>query len=366
MTRRLAASHLRPAWPALAGYLATRALILAGAWLWATHRHLRLADRLSNYDGIWYARIAAHGYDHGHGQSDLAFFPAWPALIRATGWTTTLGYRYAGILVAAVAGLAAAWGLYALGAHLYGQRAGVMLVLVWGLVPWSVVESMAYPEALFTALAAWALWALLTRRWLTAALLTLAAGLTRPTAWTLIAVVGVAAIVAIVRREDGWRPYVTLLVAPAGWVGYLAWVAGRTGRLDGWLRIQRAWGTRFDGGRDTLRSTIKIAIEGSDVRVLGVMLVLIATLTLMALSILDRQPWPLLAYSALTLVTTLGAAGYYQSKARFLLPAVALLLPVARGLARSGTARAVVVLSALALVAVWWGGYLLLVSPVSP
>lgn len=360
-------THLPAAWPALLGYAITHTAILASVWIWARDRHTSLLDRLSNYDGIWYAKIAAHGYDHAqHALSNMAFFPLYPWLMRITGSLVPVGYRNAGIIVAAAASLAAAWGLYAIGDHLYGPRVGILAALVWGLQPWAVVESMAYTECLFTALAAWALWALLRGRWLTAAALTMAAGLTRPTAWALIAVICVAAIVAVLQRRDGWRPWATMVIAPAGWVGYLAWVAARTGRIDGWLQIQARWGTSFDGGRDTIRTTVAVMGRSTSVRFLAVTLVLLAALSLFALSILDHQPWPLLAYIALTLATTLGAAGYYHSKARFLLPAFALLLPVARALARIGWARVAAVLAPAVIVAAWWGGYLLMISPVSP
>ena len=67
--------------------------------------------------------------------------------------------------VAVVASLAAAWGLYAVGDHLHDRRTGVLLAVVWGLLPHAIVESMAYTEAIFTALVAWSLLAMLRERW---------------------------------------------------------------------------------------------------------------------------------------------------------------------------------------------------------
>ena len=65
------------------------------------------------------------------------------------------------------------------------------------------------------------------------------------------------------------------------------------------------------------------------------------------ITIIDRQPWQLLMFSALMLVMSLGGENYYNAKARFLLPAFALLLPIAVALARAGWARAVTVLAPL-------------------
>jgi hypothetical protein len=98
------------------------------------------------------------------------------------------------------------------------------------------------------------------------------------------------------------------------------------------------------------------------------MITVVALLAIMffVLSLLDRQPWQLLLYSGLLLVTTLGSAGYYHSKARFLLPAFPLLLPAAVGLARAGRARAVTVLATLTVISAYFGGHLLLIWTKSP
>ncbi|MEV7095622.1 hypothetical protein AB0M80_22520 [Amycolatopsis sp. NPDC051045] len=60
---------------------------------------------------------------------------------------------------------------------------------------------MPYSEALFRALAAWALVGVLERNWIMA-------GLVRPTAAALVLAVGLAALVAVIQRRDGWRLWV--------------------------------------------------------------------------------------------------------------------------------------------------------------
>src|SRR5690349_1222841 len=105
----------------------------------------------------------------------------------------------AGLIVTAAAGLAAAWGLTTLGLKPTGDpRISLLLTAVWAVAPGSVVLTMMYAEALFCALAVWALVALVSRRWLTAGLLTLAAGTVRSTAVALIAAVTVAAAIAVI------------------------------------------------------------------------------------------------------------------------------------------------------------------------
>jgi hypothetical protein len=355
--------------PALAGYLLVRLIGVAVLWIWAEAADKRVLDLLGTmYDSAWYLQIIEHGYDHAESlQSNLAFFPLYPMLARGLAAVTPLGPVGAALVVAWLASLVAAWGLYALGTHLHSRRTGIVLAVLWGVVPHAVIESMAYTESLFTALAVWGLYAVLTQRWLTAGSLCLLAGLSRPTATALIAVVCLAALVAVVRRPSAWRPWVAMLIAPAGWLGYLIWVGLRVGRLDGWFYIEdEGWNTGFDGGGYTLDFATDILMKESDFDFYVVTLILLLAVALFVHSILQRQPWQLLLYSAVLLITTLGGYEMYNAKARFLLVAFPLLLPVALGLSRTRTAGAVVTVSTLALISAYFGGYLLLVWRLSP
>lgn len=357
------------AWPALVGYAAVRAIGLVTLAVWGDARDASFARLIGiRADAGWYLGIAEHGYDHAEKmQSNMAFFPLYPLLVRYVEPLSPFGLRGTAIVLAWAASLAAAWGLFAVGNHLHGRRTGVLLAVVWGLVPHAIVESMAYTESLFTAFAAWSLYALLTGRWLTAGTLCLLAGATRPTANALIPVVMLAALIAVFRRQGLWRPLLGLLLAPLGWAGYIGWVGWRTGRVDGWLRIQsEGWRSTFDGGVGTLRNIGETLDNPSTLQWYLIVAVLVTSLVLFALCVVDRQPWQLLTYSALLLLTTIGADGYFNSKARFLLPAFALLVPVARALAAATTARLVIILVGMTAFSAYFGGYLLLVWEYSP
>jgi hypothetical protein len=331
---------------------------------------------LGRWDGRWYIGIAQHGYDttlshRADGSlvnTNVVFFPAYPYLIDSVAFVTGLSTLWAGIVTSWVAGIAAAWGIFAVGNLVYGRRAGVALAVLWGVQTHAVVESMVYSEGLFTALCAWSLYAVLRRRWLTAGALCLLAGTTRAAAVVLVAVVIVAAVVAIARRRDGWRPWVAAALAPLGLVGYLAWVAHALGRLDGWSYMQRVgWHLRFDGGSATVHTFVnRVLLEATWLELYEVTAILLASLLLVILLVFLRPPWPLLAYAAGLLVLTIGGAGYYHSKSRFLLPAFPLLLPIAVALGRARPRVPAVVLPALALASAWYGGYLLLLWTASP
>jgi hypothetical protein len=355
----------RAAWPALAGYTLARSLGLVTLLVWARADDRSFFRLLSRSDGEWYISVVEHGYDHAERlQSNLTFFPLFPALTWCADPLVPGGPRVAAVVVAWLASLAAAWGLFALGNHLGGRRVGIFSAVAWGVLPHAIVESMAYTEGLFTALTAWSLVALLRGRWVTSGFLCLLAGLTRPTV-ALIPVVILAAAIAIARRRDGWRPWAALILAPAGWLGYLAWVAHRTDRVDGWFYLNsRGWGTSLDDVY-TVRTAAGTIIHDKPLDFRVVTLVLASALVLFTLSVRDRQPWPLLVFSALLLATAF-SVDHYNAKARLLLPACGLLLPFANALARMTRVQSYIVLGTLAGVASAFGGYLLLIWSYSP
>jgi hypothetical protein len=362
---------IRYAWPALAAYIAVRAVGLGMFLIWIRTIPDDFAARLARGDAGYYFAIATQGYDSGtvgvDERSTLAFFPLYPQLIAAAEHVLPYDIRVTSLVVAWAASLAAAWGIFAVGAHVAGRRAGIMLAALWGVVPHAIVANLPYTEGLFTAFAAWTLWAVLKNRWLTAGVLCVLAGLTRPTASALVPVVCLAALVAIFKRRNTWRPYVALALAPAGWVGYLWWVGERTGRIDGWFHIQSAqWKMTFDGGVTTVRDFSQVLARESAFELMLVALTLVVAVGLFVLSIIDRQPWQLLLFSALMLFTAIGAAGYFNARARFLLPAFALLLPPATALAKGRTSRAYVVLGTLAVISAYIGCYLVLIWKYSP
>ncbi|WP_231956848.1 MULTISPECIES: hypothetical protein [unclassified Actinoplanes] len=367
---------LFPAWPAVALYLVLRAVSLIFTWHFVAEKHRDPWALLGAYDAAWYAGIARHGYDtaipvHADGTlapTNLAFFPLFPALARLADPLVPGGADRAGIAVAWLAGLVAAGCLYAVGARLHDRATGILLAGLWAVLPHAVVESMGYTETLFTALAAAAVHALTRGRWLTAAALCALAGLTRPTAAALIAVVGAAALVAIVRRRDGWRPWAAAALAPIGLLGYAGWVGWRLGRADGYVHVQKdAWRMSYDLGGYTVRAARGLLTGESTPAYFVVTLLLIAALTLLAVLATDPvAPWQLKIYSAAIVALAFFGHGYYHSKARLLLPAFPLLLPVAATLARARRTTVVAVLAAMTLISAAYGVYLCTVWTWSP
>jgi len=364
----------RRAAPALAGYAAVRATGLVALALWSAARgtspHTLLTAR---WDSLWYTRVAELGYGYevrlpnGDVHSNLAFFPLLPWMERAGAALTPLSYADAGLLVAALASLAAAWGIFAVAERVYDRRVGVCAVLLWAALPVGIVQSMAYSESLFTALAAWSLYAVLTGRWVTAGVLASLAGLTRPVGAAVVAAVWVAALTSYAQgrrtHPAGGAPLlrraVGLLLAPLGAAGYVLWVGHHTGKGPlGYLDVQAGWRNGFDGGYAFARfiagkfTSFPSALAGAGLLV-GVALIV----WLYWVCVRQRQPLPLLVYAGVVTALALCASSYFGSKPRLLLPAFPLLLPLARALARVHPSRSWAVLGGVATASALYGAF---------
>lgn len=363
---------LRRAAPALGAYLAVRLIGLLVLSLWA-HRqgHGVWPILATQWDADWYLGIADHGYARELGTAydanNLAFFPLYPVLVKAVAAVTPGTRATTGLCLAVVASLGAAWGVFAVGDRLHGRRTGILLTTLWAALPVGLVQWMGYTESLFTAFAAWALYALLTDRPLTAAWLAVLAGLTRPTGIAVAAAVTVTCLLAL-RRGFSARTLTAALLAPLGWCGYVGWVGLRLGRWDGYFAVQRLWHNELDGGRETLRRFRELLAYDStpELFLILVTVTLLASAALFTLSLRDRQPLPLLVFTGVLLAIVLGSGGVYFPRARFLLPAFPLLLPLALRLARASRHHRTLALTAAVLGSAYWGGYMVLVWPSAP
>jgi hypothetical protein len=327
----------------------------------------------ARWDALWYTRVADLGYGYevrlpnGDVHSNLAFFPLLPWLERLMHAVSPLSYADGGLAVSLLASLAAAWGIFAVTDHVYGRRVGVCAVLLWAVLPVGIVQSMAYSESLFTALAAWSLYAVLTGRWPTAGVLALFAGLTRPVGLAVVAAVWVAAITSFVRdRSTAPAPgarvrprALGMALAPLGAAGYVLWVGHRTGKGPlGYLDVQAGWRNGFDGGAAFARfvgdkfTSFPSALAGAGL-IVGVGLVL----WLYVVGVRQGQPLPLLVYTGVVTALALCASSYFGSKPRLLMPAFPLLLPLALALARLRTSRSAWVVGGVALASAVYGAF---------
>ncbi|HEY2763392.1 MAG TPA: hypothetical protein VGJ13_05180 [Pseudonocardiaceae bacterium] len=355
-------------------YVLTQALVVAVAAAMAAVQGHTL--NLHAWDGDWYLQIARHGYAAPAGLADahgpaswwapMAFFPAYPLLVRAVAPLVGWHWVVAGVAVSLAAGMVAACGVAALARRVTGsRRAELLAVVLVAAAPMSIVLAMTYPAGLVIAGTVWALVGVLQRRWVLAALGAVLAGASAPVGLPAAVVVMIGALVAI-RDGQGprWWPVVALFAAPTGAYGYLLWVARQVGSVWGWSQIQRqGWDTGWDGGVSTARFLLG-SLTGREVFPLVTAAVVVAAVGLLAWA-WRRLPWPVWLHAALLLALVLGSGGMVWDKARDLLPAAALLIPVAVVLASKPGRAGVLPVVVLVAFGVWFSGYGLTVWPYS-
>lgn len=367
-------------------FAALRLLSLALTWFLLRHgsfaaRHWSLKNWMTSWDGRFYLQVASLGYRHSASfplpfGTNYDFFPGYPAAIAMLDWLPKVSAAVAGISITMAAGLVTAWGLTRLGMRLTGNgRISLVMVALWACAPGAEVLSMTYPEALYCALAVWALLALLERRWLTVGLLTAVTGTVSHDAVELICAVWIAAGVEVIRlaRADGrlanwWRPVAAMVAAPVGLVAFLGAVALWTGRLDGWFWIQSAvWHQHFDWGRSSLRMFEHVVVGRSGLGVALIVATVIVPLIMAAWALTEPVPAFLKVYTALAVVLTFGMNdAVYSDKPRLMLPIVLLALPLARLFATLRLHVLVPLLGLLAVASTWGAMYLTVIAKMAP
>ena len=253
-----------PGWRPLATPLLAWALsrLISGVAI-AVANHLRgqghrVIDALHLWDGNWYI-AAAEGYAlpdttvPDMTQTDIAFFPLFPVLVKATQAVTGLTMLGAGVLVTAVTGALAIVAIWLLVDRISGREVADRSALLLAFFPGSIALTLVYSEGVMLMAAAGCLLALLQRRWVLAGVLGALASAARPNGIALALACAVAALLAIRERRE-WQALAAPAIAPLGMLGYLWWLWAWTGSADVWFRVQReGWGERVDWGASTLR-----------------------------------------------------------------------------------------------------------------
>jgi hypothetical protein len=353
-------------------FLAVRGLGLLIFW-WFTSAN-KATFSLIHWDAGWYLAIAQHGYrDVPTSMLDLygnhtpttpmVFFPGYPQLVRWTAGPLGHNYAAAGVLVSTVAGVIAAYGVARLARRWTdSNRTTIAMVVLFAAAPMSIVYSMAYPEALLCACTAWALVGLAERRWGLAGIATAAAGYVSPMAAPLIVAVFAVALIDWRRGRAGWHTLAGVVMAPAGMLGYLLWVAAVTGRLNGYFLVQKqGWGSGFDFGWATVQWFVHTWSGDRSAFTILTTFIVLAAIVLLAVGWRHRMPWQLWLFSLLTVAFVIGSSGIQWDKARLLLVAFPLLLPIAITVARQRTSTMTLLLLGFTFTGLWFGAYALTV-----
>ncbi len=221
-----------------------------------------LANLALRWDAGWYIAIARNGYYYNRNRSDrqfnIAFFPAYPLLIRAVRpifGRRDASYLTAGVFISHVAFFGALVLLYALARSDLGDddsaRGAVVLLACY---PFSVFHATAYTESLFLLAVLGAIVALRRHQWRYAIVAGLLAGLTRPNGFLLAATLATMAASTPMRQQlrDGKTRLAALAVIAAPVVGmalFSIYVGIETGNPFQWSAQHAAWGRSLEAAR---------------------------------------------------------------------------------------------------------------------
>jgi mannosyltransferase PIG-V len=212
----------------------------------------------ARWDTGWYLAIATGGYRWSPevtGQQNVAFFPAYPLLMRMAGRVLRDETLWAGVVISLAAFFAALVYFYRLAREWLDAPAAAVATALLATYPFALFYSAAYTESLFLLAAVAAIYHLRRDELVAAGVWGVLAGLTRPNGCLLA--IPLALVVVERRRAAGhsvWaidRQLVRQLAAAAMPVAGLAIFSAFLFRLTGnpleWARSHAAWGRTFRG-----------------------------------------------------------------------------------------------------------------------
>jgi hypothetical protein len=283
--------------------------------------------------------IAARGYVAvPHHQSDTAFFPLLPLLLRA-GRSVGIPFDATGFVVANTFLLVAMVALYELNRLWTDDRTALRAAAFVALFPTGYVFSMVYPESI--VLAAFAVAAIFAtkRRWNAATVAAVVAALARPEAIFLVIPLGAAALRSwrSARNVERCSAVTAALAAPAAIAGLCVYDWRLFHDPVAFASAEREWGriTSRDGAWRAIDELIH-SIGTTNVWLFRDAAFCILTIVLLGVALRAGVPRSWVVAGALIVLTPL-TTGSFTSDARFGL----LAIPVYSGLAVVARRRAV-------------------------
>ena len=194
------------------------------------------------WDAGWYLAIAADGYTYfPQYASRVAFFPAFPLLIRGVNAVLPGSDVMAALLIVHVALIAAVIYIYKLITIDFGETVAWRSVAFMLVYPGAFFFSAIYAESLLLLGFAGALYYARRGNWLAAGLFGAFAGATKLLGLVLIVPL---VIELIAQGKLSWRrplPALAVALTPLGTLAYFAYLQAEFGRWDAALQTQEHW-----------------------------------------------------------------------------------------------------------------------------
>jgi hypothetical protein len=246
----------------------------------------KLLNLPARFDAGWYGGVALDGYQFSGSfdrQQNIAFFPAFPMLMRAAGYPLgafgpglprsmrVARLLWGGVILSIVAFAWAGAYLWRLARDTIGEERAADAVALLAAYPFAVYFSAPYTESLFLLGAVAAVYHFRREEWVKAGVWGLLVGLTRPNGCFLSVVL--AALIA----ERWWKnhrlstssngeAFKGLLAAAMPGIGMLlfsAYIHHLTGHAFGWARVhETGWGRTYHGLEPVQRAYGWLTDEG--------------------------------------------------------------------------------------------------------
>jgi hypothetical protein len=357
--------------------LATAAGQAANPW---TGAHPSYLDYAKIWDGHWYYIVALVGYpsalpvtDTGNiGESQWAFMPGYPMLVRALMVITGLDFKPLAVFVSVAFAFGTVLLFYKLMARVLPSGTALFAVVLYCVAPLSPILQVAYAESMFLFFLTLCLYLLAERRYVALLPAIVVMSLTRPGGLAFALALVIHIVVRFVRRRSESFPLRDRIQAVAAFVvstaSGLAWivVAGVvTGDASAYFDTELAWRSAYIGYRELIPFTswlyganwwIPLPF-GAIMLVLAVVLVGLLFFT----PAVKRLGVDLRAWLASYLLYLLAVFFPQSSTFRILMPLFPALGAVAQP--RSPVYRVVIVIACIALqagwlhIAWWYDGY---------
>ena len=297
-----------------------------------------MLDVFTSWDGLWYLRIVRFGYPsfvpqnitYDDTEARLAFFPAFPHLVRIVDAVLPGGDTLAALILNLVLGAGFIVLVGLLARSWFGVSVAKRAMILCALFPGSFVLSFAYSEALLLFLAAACLYLLQKEHWLLAGIVALLATATRPNGIAVIAACAVAAFFAW-RQTKSLKPFIAPLLSPIGFIGYQLWINNHANESQVWFRVQgEAWKEGASFGLTAIRRTLE-AFTQPLTSPTDLITAASFVLTLFLLWLVSKRhpiPLPALAYSVVVIALMLLPATV-TARPRFLFTAFPLFIAAA-------------------------------------
>jgi hypothetical protein len=220
----------------------------------------------ARWDTGWYLGVAIDGYSWRPAgvaeQQNIAFFPAYPMLIRYGSLLLGREALWTGVLVSWVSFFGALVYLFRLTRARFGDEAASAAIALTACYPYALFFSTAYTEALFLLAIVAACHHFEREEWWRSGLWGLVAGLSRPNGCLLSVVLGCMALAPLWPRDGGrglpalpraadWPRLADRLATAAmpgiGMLMYSTYIYFLTGNPFQWAAQNAAWGRVYRG-----------------------------------------------------------------------------------------------------------------------